>query len=736
MRQINDSWKQKPLYVDNAEALAAYKSKLLAAKSVDNQADRAKYDNRAVEDRYNANVARSFAKQENDEYTPIGIAKDMWNATGGTLIHTAKDILHTFQGRNAFGQKGYTNFGENGPSWNRRLGGITKDALNASVVYGLARNAVQHSVASGLSKASSAEAANLGENLAGIRSAYATQLAENDAQIGNHIFPTFEDVRHPEWNINNTGENGVMRFYHTNQLGNALPSKLSSMEEVTGNLMAGRRGAGSDQLLSQGLYATNSGPVSATYGQYANSTANIRGGYIPPSLSDIGSGIARAGGGPLTQAANKEAAQMWQDSLLNKPHTLDMTMAELNKPFFSKTYNDGTSAEFHPWTDRLHFLDNETYDWVRNPQNADKTIYDLINNAKTEEDALKIIRNWPHTLAFKPAEPSSVNFRWNVIPGASSGEMSNIAAADQSNPLFLNIFDTNKEGARASRFYPTFDLKQQFNDKAAAFEKFRKDFAKDDPDFMSMNPYFIQNNAAATTDRFVAPGQNYWDLPVAKTKNGALSVLDEFKTLDYGNIAGSPSEVHQFLNLYEKMFPRLTGENTIPDHIRGIIDDLRNFDKFSSGMTAEEKAKTSFDKLRALTQQLQVRGHITHDVSPKEQFFQALKEEGFNALPHPGGITVNGANPKHQAINFLRPESLPPSNYISGGNHYIESLMKQRYGILSDQAADVLPLRNSINSLNNLANLQADQAMAAIRKAQNNFTGRLASQAFIDAMNR
>jgi hypothetical protein len=521
-------------------------------------------------------------------------------------------------------------------------------------------------------------------------------MAQQDSFVrpGNTVSYT-RSVDRPEWKQNLP--EGVKRFWHTNQQGGRLPEKLASMLEAS--RMPGRRGSGATQAFSGGPYATDSGKMSLTYFDdvlEAIAKNSYPSSVMPENFVDQlfpGYGIYDQA---FTSPSNLPSGMSYSD--------IGREIRELQLNDFKNQYV-GLNAR----ANSIPFNSNSPY---YGQDFGNMTVKELLDSVDTPEEARAIIQDSLRPIVFKRDPESAVNrlnqklgdkqystsydkkeamlneeitFRHPVVKGPQ-GTYTKNAVVDPYSGLYLsgdnlipetmpfsqgyfNQLDNLAAQYKVQKINEHRDMLRRFGRTPDEIEQaFTPDFFdsidKDNPYLYVKNQGLDPKFQMGTTN---VGGQNYWDLPITQNADGSIEFVGDLKAIDIRTSGGSKETFENLANEWKDFiyqnYPGLANDQAV----NNLLAQLKDLYKSSS------KTKGYFHVQNDLTglinqEAMNLRGtafHPDNDLMPKEEFYDFLANRGYGVIPHTGGEIMSG-DVQHLAMNFLKPEALPSSEYVAG----------------------------------------------------------------------
>lgn len=482
----------------------------------------------------------------------------------------------------------------------------------------------------------------------------------------------------PEWYQSPGG--GTERFWHTGQQGERLPEKLMPMTEAA--RIPSRRGSGSSQLLSGGLYATNSGKMSSTYANWgADEMALFPGSVLPDDIIYNQLSVPGIYAQNFKNFPNVTHADITDIRNMQIYDYLDQ-MVDLDSPI-----------------DNLPLVDNSfTKNKIKEGTWSGKTVREVLEEVETPEEALQIINDSIRPIRYKPAQKASrgdwdyagylagqnerITFRHPIIKNPD-GSYTRTAMLSPDTGLYLHGRESiNARQPFSPEYYDRLnrlaeenwaatleDVKNGFPDSSISEQIAIARNRTSGIESPALNIYasFAQNPAKPSFRRSMRnfPGQNYWDLPVRRNERGAIESIGDLKSIDIDS-----ADQGAFDTLADNVdaFLRQEYPDQYDQYVQSLVSQIRRLPD-TPGRTV------NYSQLQNQIEAALRSPNANYDIelTPKERLYDYIQQQGYGVIPHSGG-QVTGGEP-HLAINILKPELLPPSNYIEGGMSNYEELL-------------------------------------------------------------
>lgn len=513
------------------------------------------------------------------------------------------------------------------------------------------------------------------------------------------------NARRPQWD--ELIPEGYERFWHTNPKGEALPPKLQSMEEAA--RLSGRRGTGATQAFSGGIYNTNAGDMSLTY------------------LDETGAPIV------MDRFPSSVLPKRFVDDLMPGYGIYDRPWMGVSRNFYGEDVNfpqiaeeirgiqlDDFKNQFVGLNSSANSIPFRAGSPFKGQDFGNMTVKELLDSAATKEEALAIINDStrPIVFEFSPSQSfgqmtrrmgnrnldyrtreamlnQEVRFKHPIVRGPK-GSYSKTAVLGPDSSLYLapwNNFSPAEMPFSEGYYQKIEGLSAKW--KADAIKRTQDMFAKQGltPDQIArrMDQSFFQyldetNPYTYFQNRELQPkfqmgmrnfgGQNYWDLPVVRDANDVIQSIAGLKAMDIRTAGGSKEMFENLANEWRDFistnYPELSNNQGINNQLKALRD-LH---------TSKAKTKGYFqvqNELDNLIKEFNRQKGMEFDpfggLTPKEQFYEHLNNKGYGVIPHTGG-EITGGDVAHLALNFLKPELLPPSTYVPGTVNFDDALAR------------------------------------------------------------
>jgi hypothetical protein len=213
------------------------------------------------------------------------------------------------------------------------------------------------------------------------------------------------------------------------------------------------------------------------------------------------------------------------------------------------------------------------------------------------------------------------------------------------------------------------DVKSRFPDLSDSEQiALAKSFATN-ADANANNVYasFAQNPAKPSFRRSMRnfPGQNYWDLPIKRNERGVIESIGDFRAID---IDSADQETFDALADNIDAFLRQEYSNQYTPYLEDLVNQIRRLPNSETRTLDYSRLQNEIDNS---LKNFDV--DYNQELTPKERMYEYIQEQGYGVIPHSGG-QVTGGQP-HLAINILKPDQLPPSQYLEGGMSNYEELL-------------------------------------------------------------
>lgn len=450
----------------------------------------------------------------------------------------------------------------------------------------------------------------------------------------------------------------IYRGWHTNPEGIPLPNRLNPWENYIGVEDAFERRGGSPQgnLLSSGLYNTDGRPVSGTYGvhqrYYDQVGYNAAGSYLPLE--------ATYGRYTLDDFVNINTPISQIDELKGaiQNATENPWGLQANHPFIARERNRVSYYPVVPdeGSTVINADDLDISKWNFGGKNPEEiTLLDVLNAAPNEESARAVVM----ALEKPVAVTNTARTRYPLFrtPG---GGTSKIAHGSEDMPSMII-----ESGPFTWQNYsePPRSINYRLGDRTYSLRASGYKATRNQAYGNELFPKNVPFEKDAVTIGY--PGQNYVDLPMKKNPiTGAIEEVGGMKALDLGQM--SQAQRDEIANATKSWLESLgINEQRIQNQdMRDVFVDL--IDRIQRPANSEDLRLDFFGFRQSQDDIAYLVNELTGNKFGKDQWYKMLKDElGYEAFPHPGGITAGGSQvPTHQPIVFNSPEKLPPYTYV------------------------------------------------------------------------
>lgn len=562
----------------------------------------------------------------------------------------------------------------------------------------------------------------------------------------------------PEYDFN---KEGFIRLWHTSANDGRLPFPLQDVKKSV-DLDIRRGGSGGGQLLDGGLYTTDSGAVSATYGSQGRTFPLSY--HLPEEFQDKAVDFRAIQTDFMydKQRAVKETEKYSAD-LLDSARSIDdaISAKDMKNLIHVKGVPMSTFQGAKTYRDILDAVDPAHYDDLLKELEAPLKFSSdnpTVLNINTRTGRQNLYADKDNPLYFIGTHPTSI-FGPRVRAASRDKRLLEVPRLQQ---IGLEMEDTIKHYKSVEKLYkgdldPVDDpriLTDAFQGKSMSrfIETLEENLARHEEYIKTFMEPSLNDSYRVPAGFSSNPGQNYFDLPVERSSvprpspqvlareqatrgfrpdqdnvveniGEAITAIDGLPAFDIGNL--SETQIENMRAALQKFFAQYPDAN--PGHMRESMEILDDY-LFSinyPNADPEIAKKFKLDKFRTVIsnayQAIPVkRSPKSNDFTTTEDNKLALydflqKELGYSSMPHPGGVTMGGATP-HQAVVFSRPELLPPSTYVpsSGVNFhaamskYNEAMVRKYY-----QQRNVAGLEKFTNIPQASPNITAAQRMAS-----------------------
>lgn len=462
-------------------------------------------------------------------------------------------------------------------------------------------------------------------------------------------------ARMPEPPLPADPENTV-RVWHTSPQGQRLPSSLNPISDYAdeSTFFTERRGSPQGNLLSSGLYTTESQVISGSYGQPTRMTHSTGyekfGSYIPePDQRKL----------ILSEEAEIRARRRDINSPISSFEELRINNSGDSNLLRRGRFAKPTSVTFAPpGIPEAEIIDESDLDisrWNFGGKNPSEiTIKDLINAAPNEQAARAVIMALGDPIVSTSGRTTLKYPLWRQ-PGTADPTRFAMTSKDVPGYLIENQpflpHDYDLKGARSELYVRGEDgvvrtfIPERYGPGRSA-NTLPGLFDRGTP---SGRPIISET----------PPGQNYFDLPITRNPDGSIATVGGMKAYDIGGTY-SPERAAEISDSTRRFLQSLSPNGQIssnaglplnaPNEIEGIAAML------SAQPLSKEEALRNWRTVQAVIERMFPGG--------KQKWYQWLRDDlGIEVLPHPGGVTMGDTY--HQAYVFNSPEKLPPSGYAA-----------------------------------------------------------------------
>lgn len=436
----------------------------------------------------------------------------------------------------------------------------------------------------------------------------------------------------------------TIRLWHTRMGGEPLPENLNPWEEYLGLTTSPERRGGSPQgnLLSSGLYTTESRSMSSTYGASDQSQKII--GYRP-----TGSYIP-------SEVQTRMYPQWWKSDYLDI-NTPIRDIPEFSNPnlFYDPMGRLSGQIKHGPSQasaqDIIDIADLDISRWNLGGKSLeDATILDLINAAPNEAAARAVVMT-----AQKPIITTGrTRVKYPLFRNPGGAPTKSVQAAKDM-PAYLIENDLTQGWETVEGFTPS--VLTVRDEMGNVFNVSPKPYTTDTGvNLFPTNTPYVGEDIIKTY-----PGQNYFDLPVGRNpETGAITKLGEMKSFDIG-MAGD-AERSAIAAKTREWLVREYGFSPNDQKINDVVDIISK---------PKQNQVEAFEDIRLA--QFKIQQLVETSPRPiaepigKDVWWKFLKDEmGYEAIPHPGGVATGSSLGHHQSVVFNAPEKLPAASYVPG----------------------------------------------------------------------
>jgi hypothetical protein len=437
----------------------------------------------------------------------------------------------------------------------------------------------------------------------------------------------------------------TVRVWHTSPTGDPLPRRLNPLEDFLEiDYSPGRRGNPQRNLLSPGLYTTENRSISGTYGPR-------RQGHVYPNYERTGSYVPRAymdetslytyGNAPEAFTASYDIRKPISEiSELKIGDLLDNGRLSVKPSDFPRPSNWELTT--------VNRGDLDISKWNFGGKDVSQiTILDLLNAAPNEQAARAVVQS----LGRPVISSSRVSLKYPLFrsPG---GKPSRFALGTEDAPAFLieNSFEPRNSLSPTTPTVnpPSSSILFVRDPQTGQIEMWEPRPYQSLTGNYSEAPFPLNAPYVTKTAVDIPPGQNYFDLPVTRSPEGAIQNVGGMRALDIERMSpDQASKVAESTGSFMRSIGISPNHPEYDDILQRIMKPKASRDE--AWMDWKLAQDTIFS--------------ITGDPYAKSKWYQWLKNEmGIEVIPHPGGANLGGM--MHQAYVFNSPEKLPPSRYI------------------------------------------------------------------------
>jgi hypothetical protein len=448
----------------------------------------------------------------------------------------------------------------------------------------------------------------------------------------------------------------TVRVWHTSPQGQRLPSSLNPISDYAdeSTFFTERRGSPQGNLLSSGLYATESQGISGSYGQPTRMTHGTGyekfGSYIPEP-------------DPRKFTLFEQAEMRARRSDINSPIS-SFEELRINNSGDSNLLHRGrfarpTSVTFSPPSiPEAEIIDESDLDisrWNFGGKNPSEiTIKDLINAAPNEQAARAVVMALGDPIVSTSGRTTLKYPLWRQ-PGTANPSRFAMTSKDVPGYLIENqpflAWDYDLKGSRSELYVRGEDgvvrtfIPERYSPGRSA-NTLPGLFDRGTP---SGRPIITE----------IPPGQNYFDLPITRNPDGSINTVGGMKAYDIGGTY-SPERAAEISDSTRRFLQSLSPNGQIGSNAGLPLNAPNGIDGIAAMLSAQPLSKEE-----ALRNWRTVQSVIERMVpGGKQKWYQWLRDDlGIEVLPHPGGVTMGDTY--HQAYVFNSPEKLPPSGYVA-----------------------------------------------------------------------
>jgi hypothetical protein len=477
---------------------------------------------------------------------------------------------------------------------------------------------------------------------------------QRDAAYENLDLPVLSS-RMPEPPPPSDHENTV-RVWHTSPQGQRLPSSLNPISAYAndGTFFAERRGSPQGNLLSSGLYTTESQAISGSYGQPTRVTHGT--GY-----EKFGSYIPEPDPGKLTLFEEAQMRARRRD--INSPIS-SFEELRINNSGDSNLLRRGrfarpTSVTFSPPSiPEAEIIDEADLDisrWNFGGKNPSEiTIKDLLNAAPNEQAARAVVMALSDPVVSTQGRTTLKYPLWRQ-PGTADPTRFAMTSKDVPGYLIENQpflpHDYDLKGSRSELYVRGEDgvVRTFIPERYSPGRSNNTPPGLFDRGTPSGRPVITE----------LPPGQNYFDLPITRNPDGSIATVGGMKAYDIGGTY-SPERAAEISDSTRRFLQSLSQNGQIYGSNAGLpLNAPNGIDGIAAMLSAQPLSKQ--EALRNWRTVQAVIDRMTP--SGKQKWYQWLRDDlGIEVLPHPGGVTTGDTY--HQAYVFNSPEKLPSSQYV------------------------------------------------------------------------
>jgi hypothetical protein len=448
----------------------------------------------------------------------------------------------------------------------------------------------------------------------------------------------------------------TVRVWHTSQQGDRLPERLNpiSVYDDPATVFSERRGSPHGNLLSSGLYGTQSQVISGSYGRPTQVTYGTGyekfGSYIPepnprksilPEEREI-----------LSRRKDINSRISDFDELKINPYNPSASNL-LYRGRFERPLQVSPAYSVHPDSGIIDEADLDISKWNFGGKDPSEiTIKDLLNAAPNEQAARAVVMALRDPIV---STQGRTTLKYPLWRNPGTADKTRFAMTSEDVPSYLienqpfNFWDHDLKGSTSQLYV------RRENGEVYMYIPQR------------YTPGRSANTLPGLFDRGTPsgrpiisetpPGQNYFDLPITHNPDGSIATVGGMKAYDIGG-PWSPERANEVADSTIRFMKQ---HGVDEKSYEPIIETLRREPRAVQDGVLGPSFTRDQDALHIWTQvQRSIDSRIPNG---KQKWYQWLRDDaGIEVLPHPGGITV-GDSP-HQSYVFNAPEKLPPSGYI------------------------------------------------------------------------